>query len=331
MSDSVLMCEAPPRIPSQVDLRVSVDSRHWSATSVRLTYSRDASLTGFEPSSGPLRGGTRVAITGRHFHGPATCKFGEIEVYASIKSDTEATCVAPAVARPSKIALSVEMGGVAVRAPSSFSYDSPPEIESIAPPSGPSAGGTRVILRGRRLGNQIWCRFGRETTKGAVLTRSRAYCITPPHSSGDVPLEVSLNGNDFYGTHARYTYEASLKLTSVWPEMAMGTLGGTTLTVRGTGFRETLGLSCDLDGTRSRAEVVSPTSIVCMAPPHQAGLVSLRVSLHGTTLCQIPCKYCMSTSRGSSRSFPTEGCRRAATRCLSKARISGTPVPSNVI
>ena len=61
----------------------------------------------------------------------------------------------------------------------------------------------------------------------------------------------------------------------------MGTLGGTTLTVRGTGFRETLGLSCDLDGTRSRAEVVSPTSIVCLAPPHKAGLVSLRVSLHG--------------------------------------------------
>ena len=46
----------------------------------------------------------------------------------------------------------------------------------------------------------------------------------------------------------------------------MGTLGGTTLTVRGSGFRETLGLACDLDGTR-REQVVSPTSIVCMAPP----------------------------------------------------------------
>ena len=59
--------------------------------------------------------------------------------------------MAPAVARPSKIALSIEMGGVPVHAPSSFSYDYPPEIESIAPPSGPSAGGTRVILRGQTL------------------------------------------------------------------------------------------------------------------------------------------------------------------------------------
>ena len=151
MSDSVLMCEAPPRIPSQVDLRVSVDSRHWSATSVRLTYRRDASLISFEPSSGPLRGGTRVTVTGRHFHGPASCKFGEIEVFAALRSDTEATCVAPAVSRPLKAALSIEMGGVAVHAPSLFAYDYPPEIESIAPPSGPSQGGTRVILRGRAL------------------------------------------------------------------------------------------------------------------------------------------------------------------------------------
>ena len=142
-------------------------------------------------------------------------------------------CVAPAVARPSKIALSIEMGGVAVRAPSSFSYDYPPEIESIAPPSGPSAGGTRVILRGRRLGNQIWCRFGRETTKGAVLTSSRAYCTSPPHSSGDVSL------SNFVKTAATSTgrtldirMKLPLQLTSVWPEMAMGTLGGTTLTIR---------------------------------------------------------------------------------------------------
>ena len=119
--------------------------------------------------------------------------------------------------------------------------------------------------------------------QGAPFTRTRAY-ITPPHSSGDVSVEVSRNGRDFYGTHARFQYEAPLTLESVWPEMAMGTLGGTTLTVRGSGFRETLGLSCDLDGTRSRAEVVSPTSIVCLAPPHKAGLVSLRVSLHGDDL-----------------------------------------------
>ena len=59
-----------------------------------------------------------------------------------------------------KAALSVEMGGVAVQAPSLFAYDYPPEIESIAPPSGPSQGGTRVILRGRRFSDQIWCRFG---------------------------------------------------------------------------------------------------------------------------------------------------------------------------
>ena len=84
-----------------------------------------------------------------------------------------------------------------------------------------------------------------------MLTRTRAYCVTPPHTSGDASVEVSLNGLDFYKTHARFAYEAPLTLTSVWPEMAMGTLGGTTLTVRGTGFRETLGLACDLDGTRS--------------------------------------------------------------------------------
>jgi hypothetical protein len=102
VSDTVVLCEAPPRIPSDVELRVSVDNRHWSATFVRLTYARDASIINFAPSSGPLRGGTRVTITGRHFHGPATCKFGEVEVFASIRSDTEVTCVAPAVSRPLK-------------------------------------------------------------------------------------------------------------------------------------------------------------------------------------------------------------------------------------
>ena len=129
-----------------------------------------------------------MSITGRHFNGPATCKFGDIEVFASIRSDTEVTCVAPAVARPLKASLSLDLGGVSVKAPSLFAYDYPPEIESIAPPSGPSQGGTRVILRGRRFSDQIWCRFGRETTKGDVLTRTRAYCVTPPHTSGDASV-----------------------------------------------------------------------------------------------------------------------------------------------
>jgi hypothetical protein len=282
VSPTLLVCEAPPRIPSHVDLRVSVDGVHWSATFVRVTYARDASILSFAPLTGPVRGGTRVTITGAHFAGDATCRFGEIDAFASVKSDREVICVAPATSRPAKVALQVSLDGVTfIKAPRKFGYEPPPEVEGLLPASGPSEGGTKVILRGRRLSDNIQCRFGHTIVKGAVLTKRRAYCVTPPHIAEEVSLEVSLNGADYYATHARFSYETALTIHGVWPKIAMGVLGGTTLTVRGTGFRETVGLQCDVDRFRTRAEYVSSTSIVCMAPPHDPGLVPLSVSLHG--------------------------------------------------
>ena len=158
-------------VPSQVDLRVSVDSRHWSAVR-RLTYRRDASLI-----NDRRRGRCEEARASGH--GTAlprpVCKFGEIEVFAALDRFWRRPVSLPPVAGQGCL-----VARWAAWPCGAFFIQLRPSAESsIAPPSGPLREARASSAR-RRFADRIWCRFGRETTK-APCPRSRAYCTSPPH------------------------------------------------------------------------------------------------------------------------------------------------------
>jgi hypothetical protein len=67
-----------------------------------------------------------------------------------------------------------------------------PAVASVAPPEGPSAGGTDVTVGGEHFAAGATAFFGGEpATDVTVLSPTEIGCVTPPHAPGPVPVEVT--------------------------------------------------------------------------------------------------------------------------------------------
>lgn len=87
-SDDFVRCESPPGIVGPVILELTLNGMEWIPAPVTLHYEPDRFVYSLYPSSGPLRGGTLVGVTGTGFTAPGVerdptrpvCSFGPIEV-----------------------------------------------------------------------------------------------------------------------------------------------------------------------------------------------------------------------------------------------------------
>jgi hypothetical protein len=89
-------------------------------------------VTGINPSSGPVTGGTSVTITGSKFTGATAVKFGANNATAfTVDSDTQITAISPAgVAGVVDVTVTTASGTSAIGASDQFTY-----IGALAPPS----------------------------------------------------------------------------------------------------------------------------------------------------------------------------------------------------
>ena len=118
-----------------------------------------------------------------------------------------------------------------------------PELHGALPASGTSAGGTVVELRGRGLleAPHLQCRFGDVAVEATAVASSwhveanRLQSVTtmvcapsPAAAAAIVPLEISLNAQDFTSSGLRFTYLSMPPLIAFVPLLGP-TLGGTYL------------------------------------------------------------------------------------------------------
>jgi len=118
-------------------------------------------ITSVIPNHGPPAGGTKVTITGTNFAGATEVHFGSAEAKSfKVQSETEITAVSPPFAG-GEDAMPVfvttpggtnayECGEETV----GFIYE--PIVTSVAPSSGPAAGGTDVTIRGADFTGVVW-------------------------------------------------------------------------------------------------------------------------------------------------------------------------------
>ena len=122
-----------------------------------------------------------------------------------------------------------------------FVYQPIPRVSSISVSRGPLSGSTRVLLYGSNFSRaaHTLCKFGstivngtvRETADGLVMPMA---CDSPPHVEGSVPLELTLNGQDYTTDGLNYSFYA-LQLSHASP--SGGPLaGGALLTIWGDGL-----------------------------------------------------------------------------------------------
>ena len=271
---------APTESAGSVDITVTTPVGT-SATSSKdqFTFVTPPTVSVISPTSGPIKGGTVVTLTGSNFTGASAVKFGTAAAVGfTVKSPTQITATAPAEAVGTvDITVTTAGGPSATTAQDQFTYVGP-LVTSINPGAGPLAGGTVVIITGSNFTGASTVKFG--TTAATSFTVNSATQITatsPAHAAGTVDLTVTApGGTSALSTADQFTYENPPSITTLKPSSGP-TPGGTSVVLTGTNFT---GASSVDFGTIPAASflVNSATQITAVAPTGSAGSVDITVT-----------------------------------------------------
>lgn len=303
LSSTSLSCTIPgPVAPGSTEIAITNNGIDFVGAG-DLTFLPEATVTTVDPSSGPLSGGVVIKIRGTSFSPSArpSCLFGEVAVTAEVLSDTEATCITPAMRtslslflKPISTLVAFSNFGsdfVTARPDSAklgptFLFYRDPSVTSVTP----SAGVTNdtkmtVSLTGANLAKHgsvtpeedgLMCRLGMNGSSsiGTVITSTEAICVVEcGNYIGWRSLEVSLNGGAHWtSSDVGFRCNPLPVIESIYPLIGT-TDGGTPLTIRGSGFVPNALLSCRIGGSdgggkdvNTSASWISSAMVVCVTP-----------------------------------------------------------------
>ena len=239
-------------------------------------------VTGITPKYGPIAGGTQVTVTGNDFLPGSTVSFGGTPATnVVIDSPSQLTATSPAhAAGPVNVVVTNAFGSSPINANDVFTYENVPVIAAngLTPLFGPTAGGTAVTITGSNFGPDSVVTFGgNPATNVVVVNAGEITAKTPPGAAGPVPVVVTDGGGSATAPQ-EFTYVAppTIDVTGLTPLFGP-TAGGTPITITGTGYAGPTTVS--IGGTAAtNLDVVSPTEITAVTPPHVAGAFLVTVT-----------------------------------------------------
>jgi hypothetical protein len=238
------------------------------------------------PDEGPHAGGVDVRLSGAGLSADDVVTFGGVPAgVLDAVDDLELLVRVPPSALPLVPAPPSGLAAVDIEVrrardddarsfllPAGFRYRWPPEIVAVQPPSGPTAGGTRVVVVGRFFGPGLGLTFdGLPCAEIVVVSSTEALCTTPPGEAG--PADVVADGGVTAGPGlpavGAFTYVPPPRLDAITPDEGP-TFGGDVVTLTGAGFRP--GMAVRIDGAAcGSVEVISDTRARCVTPPGERG------------------------------------------------------------
>jgi hypothetical protein len=173
-------------------------------------------VTGIAPTSGPAAGGTAVTITGTGFGAGATVTIGgSAATSVVVVNATSITATTPAHTAG---AVNVTVTNTDLQSGSCagcFTYLAPaPTVSSIAPTSGPAAGGTAVTITGTGFSTTSGATtvaFGATAATGvSCATTTSCAATSPAHAAGTVDVKVTVGAQTSATSAAdQFTYTAA--------------------------------------------------------------------------------------------------------------------------
>ena len=255
------------------------------------TYNMPASLTSIVPASGSAVGGTQVTLLGAGFNGPGTgtntILFGAMPATNVVTIDnTTLTCTIPSGTAGSAVDITLQNGNGTTILENGFLYYPRPTLTSITPATGSALGGTSVLFFGtgflaNSAGAMTVTFNGSPATAVNVFSDTAFLCTAPTGLPGQPVSVEATNSNGTATLSDAFTYSApSPSVTAVNPPTG-SPLGGTLVTLSGTGFSDfapgsnlvTFGGVLATDVT-----VIDDMTLSCAAPAGIAGaLVDVRI------------------------------------------------------
>jgi hypothetical protein len=190
-----------PQFP--ISIKVITPSGNSNLVSFTYHFPNTPTVTSISPPSGTTAGGLVVTITGTGFTGATQVLFGTFSALSFVvNSDTKITAVIPPQGPlPASGSFQVDVtvttpGGTSALNPPSdlFTYTAGPvpAVTSISPTSGPTGGGTVVLVGGTNFTGAIGVTFGGTVaTSFTILSDGWLIVTSPPHLAGTVDVQVS--------------------------------------------------------------------------------------------------------------------------------------------
>ncbi|NBT31268.1 MAG: phospholipase, partial [Rhodobacteraceae bacterium] len=269
---------------SVTDQRGSTDSEIVSITVSNLV----PVISSLSPTNGPLAGGTSVVITGQNFATATGVSFGGTAATSFVvDSATQITAVSPAKsAGQVDVAVTNTNGTSTNTVNDDFTYVAAPAIASVSPLSGPTAGGTSVVITGTDFTGVTAVSFGGTAASSyTVDSATQITATSPAGAAGQVDIAVTAIGGSSANTaNDNFTYVAAPAITSLSASSGPF-LGGTTLTITGTDLSGATKVSFGSTDVLAAAFTSnSGTEIVLTTPAGTAGAVSVTVTTpYGTS------------------------------------------------
>ena len=282
-----LIVQAPAQQAGLV--RVRVVTKNGGSPQNRATHftyvTPQPSLTQLAPRTGPTRGGTTVAITGRDLAGATSVRFGSSSAASfQVTSPTTITAVSPG--RPvGPVNITVTTPGGSATLDDAFTYVPAPGLSTVEPGSGPLVP-TPVTLVGAALTADAQVTFGGApaTVLSASPDGTELTVNTPAHTAGFVNVIVTTVGGSSTLTNG-YLFVGGTTLTSVTPS-AGPVAGLVNVTLTGSGFT---GETLVTFGNKPSLAVfpnLEGTELTALLPSHVAGLVDVMVATAGGSATQ---------------------------------------------
>ncbi len=282
----------------------NTDSQSGSLSS-GYTYANPApNVIAIAPNTGPASGGTSVTITGTGFLSGATVSIGGTAATGvTVSSSTSITATTQAHAGGAVNVVVTNTDGQSDSLPNGYSYTAgnpAPKVNSIAPGSGPTSGGTAVTITGTGfLTGAAVSIGGAAATNVNVVTGTSITATTTAHAAGAASVVVTNSDAQSSTLSNAYSYVLSPApaVTSITPN-AGATNGGTPLTITGANFQS--GATVSFGGTAATGiNVNSSTSISATAPTHAAGTVNVVVTNPDGQSGTLPNGYTFSAAEAS--------------------------------
>jgi hypothetical protein len=282
-----------------VGMAVAPSSPAWAATAI----------TSITPASGPLAGGGTLVIIGTQLDN-ATVSVGPKPCGIDVNTSTRIECVlSDGTAGAKNVVVSAD-GGVDFRA-GGYTYVAAPAITSVAPLTGPIAGGTTVTITGTDLGNASdvtvgsgSCAIGDPTTN----TATKIVCVTSAGSTGPATISVTTPGGDDTDTNGLFSYVNPPTITELADAngVVIGgpQVGGTPLIINGTDLEGVTAITVGGDPCTG-ITANTGTSVTCTLPAGTPGDQTISLTNPGGTNTSFTYKY-IATPTITSIS-PTEG------------------------
>lgn len=241
ISDDLIQAIAPSNSVGVLHVTV-VTPGGTSSTSAADQFTYTASptpaVTAIGPTAGPA--GTVDYVTGSGFTGASAVSFGGTAATKFfVMSDTLIQVTSPAGSGTVDVTVTTPGGTSTITAADKYTYASSPNVTSVAPNTGPGAGGTSVTITGTNFTGVSSVKFG---TTAAAFTFNSATQITATSPGGAGVVDVNVTtpaGTSAASSADQFTYSGPLCTT---PTLSTGTAtspypsGAGAITLTATGF-----------------------------------------------------------------------------------------------